>query len=113
MKIFSAIAAALLAVSMSSTPLFAQGTDLGTVRGTVTDPSGAQVPNADVQVTDTTTGISHTYISGARGNYEAAALPSGVYKISASAPGFGTSIVENVTVTGSNAASADVSLRPS
>src|SRR3984957_843124 len=103
----------LFAVLVSSTPLFAQGTDLGTIRGTVTDPSGAQVPNADVQVTDMTTGIAHTYKSGAHGNYEAAALPSGQYKISASAPGFGTSIVENVTVTGSNEASADVSLRPS
>jgi hypothetical protein len=112
-KIFSPRAAMLFAVLLSSTPLFAQGTDLGTIRGTVTDPSGAQVPNADVQVTDMTTGMSHTYKSGAHGNYEAAALPSGQYKISASAPGFGTSIVENVTVTGSNEASADVSLRPS
>jgi hypothetical protein len=31
--------------------LFAQGTDLGTLRGTVTDASGAVVPNATVAVT--------------------------------------------------------------
>ena len=32
--------------------LFAQGTDLGTIRGTVTDSTGAVVPNAKVTISD-------------------------------------------------------------
>ena len=93
--------------------LHAQGTDLGTIRGTVTDTTGAQIPHAHIEVTDIVTQISRTYESGDHGDYEAAALPSGKYRVAVSAPGFGTSIVQNVMVTGSNAASADVKLHPS
>lgn len=93
--------------------LYAQGTDLGTIRGTVTDSTGAQIPHAHIEVTDMVTQISRTYESGDHGDYEAAALPSGKYRVAVSATGFGTSIVQNVMVTGSNAASADVKLRPS
>ncbi len=32
--------------------LFAQGSDLGTIRGTVTDSSGALIPNAQVKITN-------------------------------------------------------------
>jgi hypothetical protein len=100
----------LLGVSCS---LHAQGTDLGTIRGTVTDASGAQIPNAHIEITDLSTQITRTYQGGDHGNFDAAALPSGRYKVAASAPGFGTSIVENVVLTGSNSANADFTLRPS
>ena len=101
-------------LSLLTSPfLHGQGTDLGTIRGTITDARGAQVPHAQIEVTDAATKITHNYQSDDRGNYEAAALPSGRYKVAASAPGFGTSIVEQVMVSGSNAATADVMLKPS
>lgn len=109
----ASIVALIFGFLAASRSLYAQGTDLGTIRGTVTDPSGAQIPHAHVEITDVSTQITRTYESGDHGNYEAAALSSGQYKVSVSAPGFGTSIVENVMVTGSNAATADVTLRPS
>ncbi len=51
--------------------LFAQGTDLGTIRGAVTDFSGAVVPNAAVEVTDAVTNAVHKVITDATGTYEA------------------------------------------
>jgi hypothetical protein len=105
----------LLTLGLLASPLFllAQGTDLGTIRGTVTDPSGAQIAHAHVEITDVNTQITHKYESGDRGSFDASALPFGKYKVAISAPGFGTSIVENVTVSGSNVATADVVLHPS
>lgn len=110
---FVSVAVLFLGFALGSQSLRAQGTDLGTIRGTVTDSSGAQVPHAHVEITDIATQITHTYESGDHGNFEATALPSGKYKVAVSAPGFGTSIVDNVTLIGTNVANADVTLRPS
>ena len=41
-----------------STTGYAQGSNLGTIRGTVTDSNGAVLPNAAVQVTDQATGLA-------------------------------------------------------
>lgn len=69
----------------------AQGTDLGTVRGAITDSSGSVVPNADVTITDLATNTMREVTSNAQGNYEVIGLNSGNYKVSVTAPGFGTS----------------------
>ncbi len=107
------LAALLLGFGMLPSITIAQGTDLGTIRGTVTDSSGAQVPNATVDITDLSTQITRTVKSGGHGNFEAAALPSGRYKVGATAPGFGTTVVENVRLSGSDAANADLVLHAS
>jgi hypothetical protein len=102
----------ILGSGLFSVHLHAQGTDLGTIRGTVTDSSGARIADARVQVIDLSTQIARTLKSDAHGDFGAAALRSGTYRVSATAPGFGTSVVENVVLTGSDAANADVMLRP-
>src|SRR6187200_1301167 len=75
---------------------YSQGTNLGTLRGTVTDPNGAVIPNAAVKVTDQVTGLSRDLVTDAEGNYEAAALKPGTYKISVTAAGFKTAEVDAV-----------------
>ena len=60
---------------------YSQGTNSGTLRGTVTDPNGAVIPNASVKITDQTTGLSRDLTTDKDGNYEAAALKAGTYKI--------------------------------
>jgi len=87
--------------------VFAQGTNLGTIRGTVTDPNGAIIPNAAVQITDQSTGISRDLTTNSEGNYEAAALKPGTYKVTVTAGGFKSSVVDAV-ISGSDVVRADV-----
>ena len=69
-RMFSAIflAACFLCGAVS---VFSQGTNLGTIRGTVTDPNGAVVPGATVQVTDVETNLSRDFTTNSEGGYEA------------------------------------------
>lgn len=92
--------------------VFSQGTDLGTIRGTVTDASGAVVPNAKVTITDLQTDITREVSTNGAGNYDAFGLKAGNYKIEVSVAGFATAEITNVTVTGSEVVRADAHLQP-
>lgn len=85
----------------------AQGTNLGTIRGTVTDTNGAVVPNAAVQITDKATGLSRDLTTNGEGNFEAAALKPGRYDVAVTATGFKKSVVEAV-LSGSETVRADI-----
>jgi len=63
----------------------------GTISGTVTDPSGAVVPKARVEVLDRNTGIARTLVTNDRGFYSAPNLEPGPYNLTFSAAGFETS----------------------
>jgi len=80
---------------------FAQ-TFRGAINGTVTDPSGALVPNAQVKATDIATGIERTAVTTKEGQYAFQDIPPGRYRISVTAPGFSRSTVENIAVTAGN-----------
>ncbi|MDE1175775.1 MAG: TonB-dependent receptor [Edaphobacter sp.] len=60
----------------------------GTIRGQVTDVSGAPIPNADVTAKNIDTGYTRQVTSANDGNYVLANLPIGSYAITALAPGF-------------------------
>ncbi len=62
----------------------------GQFSGTVTDPSGASVPNAKVTITNQATNLSVSLVTNATGSYNANQLPVGTYKITVEAPGFKT-----------------------
>jgi hypothetical protein len=71
-------AAALpLCVLLLLTFAFGQGTDLGTIRGTVTDSSGALVGGASVTVLDVQTGTTRQTRTNSSGEYQMFGLPSG------------------------------------
>src|SRR5580658_5244125 len=93
--------------------LFAQGSDLGTIRGNVTDSSGALIPNAQVLITDTGNLRVYTYKTDARGSYLASALVPGHYKATITAPGFNTSVVEGIVLSGSDVVQSNAILHPS
>ena len=61
-----------------------------TIRGTVTDPSGAVIAGAQVTATNTLTGISKTVTSQANGSYEFLQLPTGPYTVTVTKSGFKT-----------------------
>ena len=60
MKSPSRLALFVILVFVACSPMlvFGQGTDLGTIRGTVTDSSGAVVPGASVSALDVGTGAA-------------------------------------------------------
>jgi hypothetical protein len=58
------------------------------IRGTVTDPTGAVVANANVVATNVQTGVAYNARSQSNGGYELLNLPIGTYNLAASAPGF-------------------------
>ena len=101
--------ASFLAVLLFLVPctIFAQGTDLGAVRGVVTDASGAAVPQATVSITDITTGSRFAVKTNTAGEYEATSLRSGTYKISIAATGFSTVEITGLTVRSGSSARAD------
>jgi outer membrane receptor protein involved in Fe transport len=66
---------------------FAQ-TETGQITGTVSDPSGAVLPNTQVTLTNVGTGQSRTATSSDSGQYAFTNLQPGVYEISVNAQGF-------------------------
>lgn len=84
----------------SPEPASAQTLISGDISGTVTDPSGAVVPNAHVTVTSIETGQTKAATSDAGGNYRVSLLTPGHYKISVTAPGFQTSTLTVSVVAG-------------
>jgi hypothetical protein len=93
--------------------LFAQGTDLGTIRGTVKDASGAVIADAKVTVTDLDTNTSRETKSNGAGDFEVFGLKSGLYKVSATAAGMSTEQINDVLVNGSATVGVNVVLRVS
>jgi outer membrane receptor protein involved in Fe transport len=61
----------------------------GNIGGTVTDLTGAVVPNASITVTNVANGFVFTTTSNSTGNYDVRFLPIGQYKVVISASGFG------------------------
>jgi hypothetical protein len=59
-----------------------------TILGTVTDPSGAAVPNVKVTVINTDTGLSRTQTTNSDGQYVSADIHIGQYNVRAQASGF-------------------------
>jgi Carboxypeptidase regulatory-like domain/TonB-dependent Receptor Plug Domain len=66
--------------------LFAQ--DTASITGSVTDPTGAAIPGAQVILTGQEHGINRSATSNASGDYLFAVLPIGSYNLTVAAPGF-------------------------
>src|ERR1700680_647367 len=70
-----------------------------TLSGTVTDASGATVPNAQVSIRNTATSVTRGVAGDAAGFYAAPNLQPGNYEVRFSAPGFTTEVNSGVTLT--------------
>src|SRR5262245_62105065 len=91
--------------------IFAQGTNLGTIRGTVTDTNGAVVINAKAQVIDQATDLAREINTDKAGNYEVTGLKYGSYRVTVSAQGFKTASVNQVSLRGGDTVRTDVELQ--
>ena len=110
-KILSASLYLLFAAVFCTSQAFGQGTDLGTVRGTVTDSAGAIIPGASVTITDTSTGAVRQTTTNGQGNYEMFGLKSGTYTVTITAAGMSEMEIKDVTLHGSDVATADAQLK--
>ena len=84
------VAAALSVTGYAQTPT-------GTILGTVTDPRGAFIPGASINITNQATGGARKVVTNAVGLFSVPALPAGEYEVRAEMKGFRT-IVRPATV---------------
>jgi hypothetical protein len=70
----------------------------GSIVGIVQDSSGAVIPNAEMVIKQTATGESRNTRTNAIGEFNATVLKPGDYSVTASAPGFKSNTLSNVTL---------------
>ncbi len=91
--------------------LVAQSTSTGALTGTVTDASGAVVPNVTVTVTSADTGQVRTTTTSANGSYNVGLLPPGSYQVRFDAAGFKEAEVPSATIVVTETATLNQSLQ--
>jgi hypothetical protein len=89
----------VLLLFLSEAVMLGAQTFRGAINGTGTDPSGAVVPNAQVQTTEIATSVNHNTVTTADGQFSIQDLPLGAYRINVAAPGFATYIANDASVT--------------
>ena len=85
--------------------------DTASITGTVTDPTGAAIPNAKVTITNTDKGINRSGTTNSTGDYLFAALPIGKYDLTVTAQGFKEYQAKGVELTVAQKARADVAMQ--
>src|SRR5215467_8451366 len=83
---------------------------VGSISGTVQDPTGAVVPKAHVVLKDTKTSITRETVSTEIGTFLFSDLAVGSYEVTVTAPGFKSETVNNISVSTSQTTDVRVSL---
>lgn len=91
-------------------PVYAQKIT-GTISGVVTDPSGAVIPGATVEITNVATALTRTAITNEMGEYIAPDLSNGVYRLAVKQAHFKEAVVQNVELHVSSTALVNVQLQ--
>jgi hypothetical protein len=104
------LAGALVLFLTCSLGTFAQVSSTSAISGSVTDPSGAVVPNATVTVRNSATGAEFKATTAENGTFSVPALTTGTYTVMISARGFKQAIVEDVKLDAGTPSSVNVNL---
>jgi hypothetical protein len=99
-----------LLLSFSSVVL-AQGTS-ATLRGRVTDASGAALPGVTVTATNDATGFNRTEVTGTDGAFRLPGLQAGTYTVLADLSGFGSVSTKSVVLNVASERELNISLKP-
>ena len=99
-----ALSTALLPSSLEAQVLY------GSITGNVTDKSGLPITVARIEALDTGTGALKQTNADSHGAFMFNDLQPGVYKVTISAPSFGTSVHNNISVDANTARRVDVAL---
>jgi hypothetical protein len=87
-----------LVLIYASSTCFAQSTNAGDIRGTVTDASGALIPDVTVTVTNVNTGVIKTFTTNAAGLYDTNSIVTGSYTVTFTMGGFEKLVRGPVTI---------------
>ena len=93
---FASLVSVLFFFCVNVSPVLGQ-TDTGSINGTITDPTGAVVPNAKVTVKSANTGLTRETNTNSSGIYTVPSLRPGPYTVAVTATGFQT-VTQNVEV---------------
>ena len=85
--------------------------NLGGLSGTITDASGAAVPDASVQLTNIETSATYPVTSTAAGLYSVVGVTPGRYRLVVTKPGFQTYRQEPIVIATETVSTQDISLR--
>jgi len=103
------VAALLFLVLIFSRQSYSQQV-VGAITGTVTDPTGAAVPDATVKAFNAATNLEITAQTKSNGSYVVAELPAGTYKLTITKDGFKTETHTEVLVNGNRTTTVDAAL---
>ena len=90
----------------------ARAQSTATLQGTVTDQSGAVVPNAKITITNEGTGLQRSANTDAAGNYSVPFLPAGNYQVDVQAQGLQRQKVTHVTLDVARTVAQNFKLNP-
>jgi hypothetical protein len=114
MKVINSLVCVLLILMLAPCLTHAQGVgSSGDITGTVTDPTGAVVPKANITAVEEARGIRHIGITDDRGQYRITGLLPTSYDVTAEITGFGSEIQKGVIVTVGAATIVDFHLKVS
>jgi hypothetical protein len=98
MKHIRLLAAAISLMVLLIFMPFAHAQENANINGTVTDPSGAVIPNAAIKLVNTETGESHAGVSNGAGIFNFPGLHIGHYTLTVTAPGFKVSSTSGIVL---------------
>src|ERR1700722_10534476 len=99
---------AVFAINMA----FGQTGATGTILGTITDSTGAVLPNVKITVTNTATNVAFNTESNSAGDFNAPSLQPGTYAVSAQTSGFEKSQTDSFTLAIDQKIRINLSLKP-
>src|SRR5580692_10535850 len=112
-RLFGAIGTFVIVLGILATPSLLQGQASASINGTVTDVSGAVVPDAEISVSNEATNATRATRTDSTGTYSVSSLPPGKYDITVTKAGLKTVKFEAVTLTVDQALTLDAKLEVS
>lgn len=105
-SVYIFISALLFCASLST--CMAQSTAV--LKGTISDPTGAAVPNAKVVAKNQATGVEWETQSDTAGSYLIPSLPIGNYNVTVTVPGFQKAVIQNIILEAASTITQNVQL---
>jgi hypothetical protein len=101
----------LMLLALVSSVLWAQ-TGRGRIEGVITDPTGARVPDAKIQVIETETNSTLDLATNDQGIYVAPSLPVGTYRVVVKKEGFASVVREPILIRSEVVVRVDLTIQP-